>query len=67
MGQEKSDAVTSVSRRKFVKNAAYVAPAILTLSVTPSFGSSGSGPSRSREGREYSGWWLRLLKLLGWI
>jgi hypothetical protein len=67
MGQEKNDGVTSASRRKFVKNAAYVAPAILTLSVTPSFGSSGSGPSSSPEDSEYSGWWLRLLKLLGWI
>ena len=30
------------SRREFVKRAAYVAPAILTLMATPSFAKSGS-------------------------
>lgn len=33
------------SRRKFVKTAAYVAPAIVTLSAIPSFASAGSGYS----------------------
>lgn len=31
------------SRRKFVKTAGYVAPAVLTLSAVPSFASAGSG------------------------
>ena len=31
------------SKRKFLKTAAYVAPAILTLKAIPSFASSGSG------------------------
>ncbi len=30
-------------RRTFIKRAAYVAPAVLTLSVTPAFAQSGSG------------------------
>lgn len=33
----------SFSKRKFLKTAAYVAPAILTLKAVPSFASSGSG------------------------
>lgn len=31
------------SRRKFVKQAAYVAPAILTLSALPQYAKAGSG------------------------
>jgi hypothetical protein len=31
------------SKRKFIKTAVYVAPAILTLKAIPSFASSGSG------------------------
>ena len=31
------------SKRKFIKTALYVAPAILTLKAIPSFASSGSG------------------------
>ena len=31
------------SKRKFIKAAAYVAPAILTLKAIPSFASTGSG------------------------
>ena len=31
------------SKRQFIKTVAYVAPAILTLKVTPSFASTGSG------------------------
>lgn len=33
----------SVSKRKFLKTTAYVAPAILTLAVAPSFAAAGSG------------------------
>ena len=32
-------------RRNFIKKAAYIAPAVLTLSATPSFAQSGSGSS----------------------
>lgn len=38
--------VDQESRRKFVKTAVYVAPAIVTLSALPSFASAGSGYSR---------------------
>lgn len=34
---------TSLSKRNFIKSAAYVAPAILTLKVMPTFASTGSG------------------------
>lgn len=36
----------NVSRRKFIKAAGYVAPAIVTLKAIPSYASSGSGYSR---------------------
>jgi hypothetical protein len=36
-------------RRAFVKTAAYLAPAILTLKAVPSFASSGSGTSSATE------------------
>jgi hypothetical protein len=32
-----------ISKRKLLKNAAYVAPAILTLKAVPSFATNGSG------------------------
>jgi len=53
MDQEKNGAPASPSRRKFVTKVAYIAPAILTLSVTPSYASSGSGRrSRPRKPRK---------------
>jgi hypothetical protein len=39
------------SKRKFIKTAAYVAPAILTLKAIPSFASSGS--ERRSNGHEH--------------
>jgi hypothetical protein len=38
-----------VSRRKFIKTAGYVAPAILTLKAIPSFASSGSSYNPPRD------------------
>lgn len=48
------------SKRKFIKAAAYVAPAILTLKVAPTFASGGSGrwngnPGRSGDGPNQGG------------
>jgi hypothetical protein len=44
------------SRRDFVKKAAYVAPAILTLAVKPAYAGSGSGGcERGYEGRRNRG------------
>ena len=37
------------SRREVLKKAAYVAPAILTLTVVPSFASNGSGTIEEKE------------------
>jgi hypothetical protein len=37
------------SRRTFVKKAAYVAPAILTLTASPAFARMGSGKGRPEE------------------
>lgn len=37
------------SKRELLKKAAYVAPAIVTLSVMPSFASTGSGQTELRE------------------
>jgi hypothetical protein len=34
------------TRREVVKKAAYVAPVVLTLAVSPSFAGRGSGPER---------------------
>lgn len=67
MDHEKSGAPASPSRRKFVTKVAYIAPAILSLSVTPSYASTGSGsPSSPPEDHQYPPWLLRLLKLFGW-
>jgi hypothetical protein len=38
-----NDTVNDQGRRSFLKHAAYVTPAILTLKAEPSFASSGSG------------------------
>ncbi len=48
---------TPETRRDFVKKAAYVAPAILTLKATPSYAKSGSekpdkGPKGGKEDRD---------------
>lgn len=40
------------SRRDLVKKAVYVAPAIVTLAVAPSFASTGSGQTELRSGNE---------------
>lgn len=37
---------TTPTRRDFVKRAAYVAPAILTLAAAPAFAKNGSGGKR---------------------
>lgn len=42
MEEEKSMGPNKPSRRKFVKDAVYVAPAILTLTAVSSFASAGS-------------------------
>jgi hypothetical protein len=39
----------SNSRREFVKKAAYVAPAILTLAVAPSYAKAGSVKEEKKE------------------
>lgn len=39
------------SRRKFIKAATYVAPAILTLKVAPTFASGGSGRGNNNPDR----------------
>ena len=38
------------SKRRFVKAAAYIAPVILTLKVTPTFASGGSGRGNGNPG-----------------
>ena len=48
---------TTETRREFVKKAAYVAPAILTLKAAPSYAKSGSekpdkGPKGGKEDRD---------------
>lgn len=43
----------SSSKRKFLKTAAYVAPAILTLKAIPSFASSGSKRGNNGVGNGY--------------
>jgi len=50
------------SRREFVKRAAYVAPAILTLAVAPSYAKAGSEKEDRRERRRE-----RLQDLLEWL
>lgn len=44
------------NRRDFIKKAAYIAPAVMTLSAMPSIAQSGSGnPIRSTHGNRPSG------------
>lgn len=51
--KNKTDGKHDPSKRRFVKTAAYVAPAIVTMSAIPSFASAGSGrycdPNRDRD------------------
>jgi len=44
---------TGITKRQFVKRAAYVVPAVLTLTTAPSFASAGSN---SRRNRKRPGW-----------
>jgi hypothetical protein len=50
-----SNSKHDVSKRKFIKTAAYVAPAILTLKATPSFASAGSGRGNNGVGNGEDG------------
>jgi len=43
-----------VSRREFVKKAAYIAPAIITLTAAPSFARAGSG-KQDQQGQQGQG------------
>jgi len=43
---------SSDTRREFVKKAAYVAPAILTLAAAPAFAKSGSTKKGGKYGRD---------------
>ena len=45
---------TPTTRREVMKKAAYIAPAILTLTAVPAFASKGSGWNRSSERSERS-------------
>jgi hypothetical protein len=52
------------SRRDFMRKAAYVTPAILTLAVAPSYAKAGSEKGGSREERRerwqnWLDWWWR--------
>ncbi len=51
---------TDTGRRHFLLGAAYIAPAILTLSVTPSFASTGS--TRVEDASERSGYYSSKVK-----
>ncbi len=46
---------TSETRRNFVKKAAYVAPAILTLRAAPSFAKSGSEKPDKKDKKDKKG------------
>ena len=46
------DKQQSNSRREFVKKAAYVAPAILSLAVAPSYAKAGSGNEEAKDKKE---------------
>ena len=45
----KKTKVSQKSRREFVKKAAYIAPAVLTLAAAPSFARAGSRKSGNEE------------------
>jgi len=49
----KQTSEVKTGRRDFIKKALYVAPAIVTLSVIPSFASAGSGYRGSNHGSEH--------------
>ena len=51
---EKQTAPDAISRRQFVKKAAYVAPVVLSLAVAPAYAKSGSDKSE-RGGSERGG------------
>lgn len=46
---------SGMTKREFVKKAAYVVPAVLTLAAAPSFASAGSN-SHGRRTRRRPGW-----------
>ena len=50
------------SRRDFIRRAAYIAPAILTLAVAPSYAKAGS-----EKGDIRSNWRERFQELLEWL
>jgi hypothetical protein len=65
---------TNQARRQFVKKAAYVAPAIVTLAVKPSYAKTGSekpsgatapSPTIPPRSPDPTSFWAWLLKLLG--
>ena len=41
-----------VSRREFVKKAAYIAPAIITLTAAPSYARAGSDKNQDQQGQQ---------------
>jgi hypothetical protein len=45
---------TGLTKRQFVKKAAYVVPAVLTLAAAPSFASAGSNGRKTRRRRVYT-------------
>jgi hypothetical protein len=64
MGCKMSKLAKNQSRRSFIKKAAYIAPAVLTLNALPAFASQGSvkrkghngpGTSPGNHGNNYSG------------
>ena len=44
-----------VSRREFVKKAAYIAPAIITLTAAPSYARAGSAKTQDQQGQQGQG------------
>lgn len=67
--EQRSKAPDKPSRRRFVRNAVYVAPVILTLTAIPSFASAGSArpsnPPGGSTGPDTNTNWL--LRLLEWL
>ena len=50
MGEEGTSSAKKAGRRDFIKKAAYVAPAILTLAVAPAYAKGGSEkPEKPKE------------------
>jgi len=52
MSKEKSKQEHKVSRREFVKKAAYIAPAIITLQAAPSYARAGSDKNQDQQGQQ---------------